>query len=152
MPVGIIDLRSRLSIHRLSCRYCQRETGASYALNASIETKHIKLSGSVEPEYKEIPTKSGKGQWWIRCPECRIGIFSIYGARERPYWILRVGTLDNPDLVTPTAHIYTSTKQPWIKLADGIPAFEEGYDPKTVWTEDMLQRYKRCTGYIPESW
>jgi hypothetical protein len=138
--------------HPLSCRFCQRETGASYALNATIEIENIKLADSVQPEFIQIPTKSGRGQWWVRCPECRIATFSIYGGREKPFWVLRVGTLDNPDLLTPTAHIYTSTKQPWIKLADGIPAFEEGYDPRTVWSQEMLERFKVCTGRIPTSW
>jgi hypothetical protein len=66
--------------------------------------------------------------------------------------VLRVGTLDNPDLLKPTAHIYTSTKQSWIKLGNDIPAFEVGYDPRTVWSEDMLSRFKQCTGVVPTSW
>jgi hypothetical protein len=40
---------------------------------------------------------------------------------------VRVGTLDNPNLLKPGIHIYTSTKQHWLKLSDDVPNLEEYY-------------------------
>jgi hypothetical protein len=144
--------RHRHMLSKKSCKYCQRETGASYALNSVIELEHIEFTGQSQPTIIQIPSKSGRGQHWVRCPHCQIGVFSIYGGRDKPFWVLRAGTLDNPDIVKPIAHIYTSTKQPWVNLSADIPAFEESYNPTTLWPEETLHRFQNCTGVWPTSW
>ncbi len=59
------------------CRSCQRETGASFALNAIIEADRvILLSGA--PEVVDTPSESGKGQKISRCPSCRVALWSNY--------------------------------------------------------------------------
>lgn len=58
--------------------------------------------------------------------------------------IIRVGTLDKPDVAPPNAHIWTSEKQPWIVLSDNVPAFERGeYDKRTVWSSQRLERMRQ---------
>jgi hypothetical protein len=39
-----------------------------------------------------------------------------------------MGTLDNPDLFPPDVHIFTASKQPWVTIPKGSPAFEEYYE------------------------
>lgn len=34
-------------------------------------------------------------------------------------------TLDDPSIADPKAHVFVSHKQPWIKLADGLPKHQE---------------------------
>ena len=46
---------------------------------------------------------------------------------------VRVGTLDEPDRLPPDVHIFTMSKQPWVILAGGAPAFEEFYDIAALW-------------------
>jgi hypothetical protein len=53
---------------------------------------------------------------------------------------VRVGTLDNPDLLPPDVHIFTASKQPWVVLPEGIPAFAEYYDLKELWPEASRAR------------
>lgn len=84
------------------CRWCQRGTGASFALNAMIEADRVTNLGA-EPEL--------------------------------------VGTLDNPDLLPPDAHIFTASKQPWVTIPDNIPALEEYYyERETLWPPQSLTR------------
>ncbi len=53
-------------VHCCHCRWCQRETGASFALNAMIEADRVVLlRGS--PEAVDTPSESGKGQKIVRC-------------------------------------------------------------------------------------
>ena len=52
---------------------------------------------------------------------------------------VRVGTLDNPDLLPPDVHIYTESKQPWISLPPGELAVREFYDYTEVWTPENLE-------------
>jgi hypothetical protein len=112
--------------------------------------------GEIEPQYTQIPSASGKGQWTGRCPECRICVVSIYGfqgssPKESPITIIRVGTMDKPEVLELTAQIYVSTKLPWVKLAEGIQSFDEGYDPRLVWNREQLQRFEECVGR-PLTW
>ena len=34
-------------------------------------------------------------------------------------------TLDDPAIVKPQTHVFTSHRQPWIVMCDGLPEFEE---------------------------
>ena len=110
-----------LFVHCCHCRWCQRETGASFALNALIEADRVQvLQGEVE--VINTPSNSGKGQKISRCPRCRIAVWSNYVGAGDAIRFIRVGTLDEPDRLPPDIHIYTSSKQPWVFLPPDIPA------------------------------
>ena len=126
-------------VHCCHCRWCQRETGASFALNAMIEADRVVLlRGS--PEAVNTPSESGKGQKIVRCPDCHIALWSNYAGAGDALHFIRVGTLDEPDRFTPDVHIYTASKQPWVVLSPGTPAFEEYYDRNELWPEESLAR------------
>ncbi len=133
-----IDSRP-LFVHCCHCRWCQRESGASFALNAMIESDRVTLLGG-EPELVDTPSASGRGQQIARCPKCRIAVWSHYSGAGTAIRFIRVGTLDQPDLVPPDIHIFTSTKQPWVVLPDGMPAVPEFYDRKLYWPKESLAR------------
>lgn len=126
-------------VHCCHCRWCQRETGASFALNAMIETERVSLLQG-EPEIVNTPSNSGKGQKIARCPTCRIALWSNYGGAGDAVRFVRVGTLDEPDRLPPDIHIFTASKQPWVVLPPDMPAVEEYYDAKAYWPEDSLER------------
>lgn len=130
-----------LFVHCCHCRWCQRETGASFALNAMIETDRVeRLEGA--PKAVAIPSHSGKGQTVMRCPECDIALWSHYAGAGDTVAFVRVGTLDEPDLLPPDIHIYTASKQAWISLAHDIPAVKEYYSRKEYWPEESLERLR----------
>jgi len=104
---------SPLSVHCCHCRWCQRETGASFALNALIEADRVQLLAG-EVEVINTPSNSGKGQKISRCPRCRIAVWSNYAGAGDAVRFIRVGTLDEPDCLPPDIHIYTESKQPWV--------------------------------------
>jgi hypothetical protein len=128
-----------LFVHCCHCRWCQRETGASFALNAMIETNRVtRLAGA--PELVHTPSASGKGQDIARCPSCRIALWSHYAGAGALIAFVRVGTLDDPDALPPDIHIFTSSKQPWVILPPGAPAMPEYYDRKRHWPAASLAR------------
>jgi len=126
-----------LFVHCCHCRWCQRETGASFALNALIEADRVVLLGT-EPEIVDTPSASGRGQKIARCPMCRIAVWSSYTSPL--YRFVRVGTLDTPDVLSPDIHIYTASKQPWVVLPPGVPAVTEYYDLNRYWSAESLAR------------
>src|ERR1700747_3290691 len=128
-----------LFVHCCHCRWCQRESGASFALNAVIEADRVTLLGA-EPEGVNTPSESGKGQKIARCPNCRIAVWSNYAGAGDAVRFVRVGTLDDPDRLPPDIHIFTSTKQPWVVLPPHIPAVAEYYDREKYWPASSLER------------
>jgi hypothetical protein len=130
-----------LFVHCCHCRWCQRESGSAFALNAMIETERVELTAG-EPEFVTIPTQSGKGQMVARCPQCRIALWSHYAGAGDAISFVRVGTLNDPDLLPPDIHIFTASKQPWVVLSPGIPAVEAYYKSSRYWPEKSLERRK----------
>ena len=128
-----------LFVHCCHCSWCQRETGSAFALNAMIESSCVELTKG-SPEEVATPTKSGGGQTFMRCPSCRIALWSYYAGAGRKVSFVRVGTLDKPVVAPPDIHIFTMSKQPWVVIPDGIPAFEGYYDWKKQWPEKAQQR------------
>jgi len=128
-----------LIVHCCHCRWCQRETGASFALNAVIEADRIVLLQG-KPEAIDTPSNSGKGQKIVRCPVCRIALWSNYAGAGDAMRFVRVGTLDEPDWLPPDIHIFTSSKQPWVVLPPGMPAVAEYYDRNQYWSAASLER------------
>ncbi len=126
-------------VHCCHCRWCQREAGASFALNAMIEAERVVLLRG-RPEAVETPSESGKGQKITRCPDCHMALWSNYAGAGDALRFIRVGTLDEPDRLTPDVHIYTASKQPWVVLPPGAPAFEQYYDRNELWPEESLAR------------
>ena len=123
------------------CRWCQREAGASFALNALIETDRLTVLAA-KPEMVDTPSNSGQGQRIARCPKCRIALWSHYAGAGPVVSFVRVGTLDNPDALPPDIHIFTASKQPWVMLPPGTPAVPEYYEREEYWPRESLERRK----------
>jgi len=128
-----------LFVHCCHCRWCQRDSGTAFAMNAMIEADRVeRLGGDVE--VIDTPTQSGKGQKIARCPKCRIAVWSNYSGAGPTVRFVRVGTLDEPDRLPPDIHIFTMSKQPWVALPSGVPATEEYYDRAQLWPKESLER------------
>lgn len=126
-------------VHGCHCRWCQRETGSAFAINAMIETDRIMLTAG-SPIDVLTPTLSGKGQRILRCPACHVALWSHYPGAGPGIAFVRVGTLDAPDRLPPDLHIFTASKQPWVRLPADRPAFAEYYDRDSVWPAASLAR------------
>jgi hypothetical protein len=130
-----------LFVNCCHCRWCQRETGTAFALNAMIESERVELLQG-EVEMVDTPSLSGKGQKIARCPHCRIALWSHYAGAGEALKFVRVGTLDNPDLLPPDIHIFTASKQPWVVLPPGVPAALAYYSRSQYWPPESLERLK----------
>jgi len=134
--------RAPLIVHCCHCRWCQRETGSAFALNAVVETEAVDLLDG-DPERVHTPSQSGKGQTIVRCPECHVAVWSHYAGAGDKLSFVRVGTLDDPDALPPDVHIFTASKQPWVVLPPGTPAFDEFYRRSELLSAEALERWTR---------
>jgi len=131
-----------LFVHCCHCRWCQRETGASFALNALIESDRVRVLAG-EPEPTPTPSNSGKGQRIWRCPRCRVALWSNYAGFGDQVCFVRVGTLDSADSMSPDIHIFTESKQPWVVIPEEHASVERYYDLKQYWPESSRERLRR---------
>ena len=134
------QLTSRpLFVHCCHCRWCQRETGSAFAVNALIEAERVSLlEGSVE--VVRTPSESGTGQKISRCPHCRVALWSNYAGSGELVHFVRVGTLLEPGRLPPDIHIYTASKLPWVVIPSAAPAVPEFYDLEETWPRESLKR------------
>jgi hypothetical protein len=128
-----------LFVHCCHCRWCQRESGSAFALNAMIEMDRITLLAQ-PPELVDTPSASGRGQQIARCPHCRVAVWSHYAGAGPAVAFVRVGTLDEPDCLPPDIHIFTASKQPWVVIPQDHAAVPEYYDAKQHWPAESLER------------
>ncbi len=134
-------LTAPLVVHCCHCRWCQRETGASFALNAMIESSRVVNLGE-EPELVQTPSNSGKGQRIARCSKCEVAVWSHYAGSGHLTKFVRAGTLDDPDVLAPDVHVFTASKQPWLTLPANARSYSEFHDRKDVWCRDSLDRFE----------
>ena len=139
-------LESRpMFVHCCHCRWCQRESGAAFALNALIETDRVTLLAG-KPELVDTPSNSGKGQKILRCPTCHVAVWSHYGGGGTKAAFVKVGTLDEPDRLPPDIHIFTASKQPWVVIPPGARAVPEYYKSAEEWPAESLARREALFG------
>ncbi|MEQ8690521.1 MAG: GFA family protein [Pseudomonadales bacterium] len=132
-------------VHCCHCRWCQRETGSAFVLNALIELEHVQVTQG-SPEVTRISSESGAGQVVHHCARCATTLWSHYafaGIGEKVAFV-RVGTLLPPlidsEAFQPDVHIYTASKRHWLRLPETTPAFTEYYRASEVWSEAALAR------------
>jgi hypothetical protein len=124
-------------VHCCHCLNCQRQTGSAFVINILIEKDNVELIRG-EPVAVDVPRDDGSMQRVMRCPDCKIALWSFY---TRPQFaFVRAGTLDDPKAVKPDVHIFTRSKLPWVVLPPGVPAYEVFYDMKTLWPAEAMAR------------
>lgn len=136
-------LDTALIVHACHCRACQRQTGSTNVVNVLIEAGKVEhLSGSTSD--RTALTPSGHGQVITRCSTCHDAVWSEYRIfREKrgvPVRFIRAGTLDHPERFPPDVHIFTETRQPWVRLDNTTPQFSALYDLSQVWSKSSLKR------------
>ena len=128
-----------LFVHCCHCRWCQRETGSAFVLNAMIEAERVQiLEGEVQ--MTDMPSNSGKGQRVARCSKCFVALWSHYAGAGEAVSFVRVGTLDDPRVRHRTFTFSPPPSRP-VQLPAGVPAFAEFYKPAEQWPKDSLNRY-----------
>lgn len=108
------------------CRLCQY-VGAGTA-TANVVFARDKVSWTGEIRYFENVADSGNHMRRGFCPTCGTPLTSE--ALERPHLIfLRIGTLDDPNLLGPEMTLWTSQAPAWACISDSLPRFEEQAPP-----------------------
>jgi hypothetical protein len=106
-------------VNHCHCIQCQRTSGAAMATWASWPRPRVRmLEGNV------ADFESSHGVKRSFCARCGSTLFWRRVAKEREEIDIAAGTLDQGDRLKPSEHIFVKSRQPWMPLCDGLPAYE----------------------------
>ena len=106
------------------CTSCQKNTGTAFSLNIGIPEDSVKITGDSLVKYEDRGTSSGKPFYRSFCSKCGSPI-SGQGVAYAGVIFIKAGTLDDASWVKPTAHIWCSSKQPWVVIEEGAAQLPE---------------------------
>lgn len=128
-----------LFTHACHCTDCQRTTGSAFVVHLVVAEVDFEIEG--ETRMSTIATGSGAGCDLHFCTQCGTYIWCRYRYHQVPVIAVRGGTLDDTSAVSPQVHIFTRSKQPWVRLPDDVPAYEEACGREGVWPETSVSKY-----------
>ncbi|MBS1239508.1 MAG: aldehyde-activating protein [Proteobacteria bacterium] len=126
-----IEAQAMPATYACHCTRCQTSSGSAFALQMPVKLDRLAVEGEVLSV--ELPTASGAVSDIRHCPACLTRLYGVSSAVPG-IAIMRAGTLDDSASLVPGLHVFTSTKQPWIALPEGVPAFAESPPPE-VWRQ-----------------
>ncbi len=102
------------------CQKCRKASGAAFATNGLVDRTAFAVTRGAEAiaEFESSP-----GVLRRFCGKCGSPIYSFRPAHD--FVVVRLGTLDSPLEMRPSAHIYVGSKAEWDVIHDDLPQFEE---------------------------
>ncbi len=105
------------------CRVCQYLGAGTGTANAAFPKEALKISG----ERATYASTADSGAAMVRsfCPQCGTQLFSE--AAPRPHVVIvRVGSLDDPEIGKPIGTIWTRSAPSWACFDESLPRGERG--------------------------
>lgn len=101
------------------CVSCQKISGGPVMAWADFASEQLLWTGPFEPKTYASSERIRRGF----CGECGSTI-SFQHLDYPEYITLAIGSLDLPDQIAPTYHIYVSNQRKWLELRDALPRFQ----------------------------
>ena len=131
-------------VHCCHCTDCQRLTGCAFVLNAWTEEHQLTITqGEEHLRTAQLVGGSGRPHRVTFCERCSTSLYSQY--RPPLSIFVRVGTLDDPQSMSPDVHIFTRSKPAWLDLSSvSVPGFAGYYESMVeVWKPASLERFAK---------
>jgi len=107
-----------LRVMHCHCTICRRVSAAPVVTWITFPVDKLTWTKGRPVKLKSTPPASR-----YFCPSCGTHmVFEIDGAKELD---VTVASLDKPADVEPGYHIFAGTRLAWLKLADGLPAYDD---------------------------
>lgn len=110
------------------CIDCQRRTGGVFSIAAFYDRDAVAVSRGA-PRTFTRDSASGFPVTFHFCDGCGASVF--WEPQRMPHLIgVAVGAFGDPDFPPPEQSVWTKDKHGWLRLLDGIPAFELNPPPR----------------------
>jgi hypothetical protein len=104
------------------CTDCQRQSGSAFGMSLVVAESDFRI---LQGEVKTSSSRSaaGRAKLGAFCPRCGTRIY------HKPEWrrasvSVKPGTLDDTRWLNPDMHIWTSSKQRWVVIPEGVECHE----------------------------
>lgn len=106
-----------LTLFACHCTDCQRQSSSAFGMALWVRKADVEmLSGPLKEWVRELP--SGRRMACRFCPGCGTRLFhQVLGQEE--VMSIKPGTLDDTRWLQPAGHIWTASRQPWVRLDEG---------------------------------
>ncbi len=102
------------------CRMCQKGAGAVVVSWMDFRIEEVTWTAGKPSEYE-----SSEDVWRGFCATCG-STLSFRDSRHPDYLTLTIASLDDPNLVMPTYHIYTESQVQWLVIDDECERYPKG--------------------------
>jgi hypothetical protein len=107
------------------CRDCQH-VSANGTANAVFPSASVEISGTLSVYTRTADSGNEVSRRF--CPQCGCHVFGDSSGRAG-FTVVRVGTLDDPSSIKPTANIWSASAPGWACLDDSIERVEHQPSP-----------------------
>lgn len=98
------------------CRLCQQVIGAAFNARLLFPREAVQITGPIT----EFPSSEAIQRGF--CPRCGT---TIYSHRHAAGTLgLTSGSMDDPSAFQPDCHFFVASKQAWVTIPEGIPAYD----------------------------
>jgi hypothetical protein len=104
------------------CTDCQKTTGSPFSIELMLADDGFETTGELA-SYVVVGDSGQPVTRWF-CPRCGSGVY-LECAADPGYVFVKAGSLDDAGWVKPEMHIFTATQQPWLRIADDLPAYDK---------------------------
>lgn len=115
-------------VYACHCHQCQRWSGSAFSLQAMVPESAIEPNGPVV-SFEKVTEDRTSTQYV--CGECHGRIYNT-NTRRPGIAVVRAGTLDRSEELECAFHIYTASRQRWLALPEGVPAWAEMGSPEEM--------------------
>jgi hypothetical protein len=111
-----------LSVHACHCTDCQTLSGSAFSLSMILNQENIELTAGML-DINKFSTSHNK-MHRHHCSECGTAIW--FSSPDYPGIIaLKPGTLNDTSTLSPIAHVWYRSAQPWLDVGNNIPVYQE---------------------------
>ncbi len=105
------------------CNDCQTQSGTAFRTVVRATPGSFRTTRGELRSYLKT-AESGNKRSLAFCPNCGTSVYGGPAPGEEGYLSLRVGAFEQRDALTPRAHVWTRSAQPWVFEAGEVPRFE----------------------------
>jgi hypothetical protein len=103
------------------CKNCQRQAGSAFSTLAAVVKAGFHFTAGEPKLYVDGDTASGNSVQRFFCGTCGSPIYSALPSQPDTLF-LKTGTLDDTSSFRPQFQVWCDSRQPWVKLEEGVPA------------------------------
>lgn len=115
-------LEAPLLVVACHCRECQKLSTSAFSITAMIHASSVEFEGEMKDWSR--PAESGNVSAAKFCPTCGNRIYH-FNPDEPDQLKLKPTNLSDTSMIHPTMHVWTSQKQAWFQIPEGVKVFDK---------------------------